>query len=459
MKKLNKNYYWVIFSVIIIIFFLIELKALPYLKPGDENVYLYMEKLISEGKIPYKDFFLAHPPLQILIIAAVFKIVGFNIFISNLMPLLFTLLSAFFLFKIVKEKFNEIKALAAVALFLFSFSTLSLATDFVGINLTAMFAVIGFYCLFNKNNYIKSGIFFGLASITRLYSLVPIFVILIVLFLRNKKGFYKFLLSFSSIFVTTNLILLLLFGPGYFVPVYSYHLMKPFSGEPKLFLLFSFFKINWFLFLFPISFIFARNKKKLEMIWPIAVAYFIFLFTLKKVFEFYLLLLFPFLAILAVYGITDALERIKSKNIRITIIAVLSLVVVWNITADSLFLINHSFMEFESGKDMAAVIKGYAPADAVLFGDSSITPLMSFMSGRKIAFDFADSNEMRFEAAVADIKKTIEMLKKENVVVITQPAAIGDLPLLQYHLNNNCKHLKTFWDRYEGEFSVFYCPR
>jgi len=165
MKKLNKNYYWVIFSVIIIIFFLIELKALPYLKPGDENVYLYMGKLVSEGKIPYKDFFLAHPPLQILIIAAVFKIVGFNIFISNLMPLLFTLLSAFFLFKIVKEKFNEIKALAAVALFLFSFSTLSLATDFVGINLTAMFAVIGFYCLFNKNNYIKSGIFFGLASI------------------------------------------------------------------------------------------------------------------------------------------------------------------------------------------------------------------------------------------------------------------------------------------------------
>ena len=64
MKRI-KDKTWFIFSLIILIFVLIEIKALLFYKPGDENVYLHMGKLLSEGVLPYKDFFYAHPPLQL----------------------------------------------------------------------------------------------------------------------------------------------------------------------------------------------------------------------------------------------------------------------------------------------------------------------------------------------------------------------------------------------------------
>jgi len=46
---------------------------------SDEGVYLYAAKLISLGSIPYKDFFLAHPPFSIVLIALFFKITQTNI--------------------------------------------------------------------------------------------------------------------------------------------------------------------------------------------------------------------------------------------------------------------------------------------------------------------------------------------------------------------------------------------
>ena len=64
----NKISYY-IFIAVIVLFLIVVSKGLTNPQPGDENVYYYMGKLISEGKVPYRDFFLAHPPLHIYIIA------------------------------------------------------------------------------------------------------------------------------------------------------------------------------------------------------------------------------------------------------------------------------------------------------------------------------------------------------------------------------------------------------
>lgn len=60
LSRQDKLSYGLLF-IFVAVFIIITLKGLVISQPGDENVYYYMGKLVSEGKVPYKDFFFAHP--------------------------------------------------------------------------------------------------------------------------------------------------------------------------------------------------------------------------------------------------------------------------------------------------------------------------------------------------------------------------------------------------------------
>ena len=184
-----------LFFLFAILFIFIVSKGLITLQSGDENVYYYMGKLVSEGKLPYRDFFFAHPPLHIYLIALVYKIVGFKIVILKSLPLISILISSFLIFEITKEKFGDYEAIISALLFLFSYSIMFNSVFSFGIEIATLFMVIGVYLLWNKDNYVLSGILFGLAGITRLLSLVPIFIILIINLFLNRKKFSGFILS------------------------------------------------------------------------------------------------------------------------------------------------------------------------------------------------------------------------------------------------------------------------
>ena len=224
----NKQSY-ALLSLFMLIFILIAFKGLKTIQPGDENVYYYMGKLVSEGKIPYRDFFFAHPPLHIYLTALVYKLFGFNIVALKLMPLISTLITSFFIFRIAK-KFGNFEAVAASLLFLSSYSVMFNSIFSFGIELAAMFLVIGAYFLLNKNNYWTAGLFFGLAGITRLLSLIPIAIISILVLFSNKKSFFKLSSGFLMIFLLANGIFFFLSG-SYLSYAYDYHLKKTFGGK------------------------------------------------------------------------------------------------------------------------------------------------------------------------------------------------------------------------------------
>ena len=69
---------WIPFLIVALVFIIIEAKGLTQVGPGDENVYFYMAKAVSEGQMPYRDFFYAHPPLHIFALATLIKIFGVN---------------------------------------------------------------------------------------------------------------------------------------------------------------------------------------------------------------------------------------------------------------------------------------------------------------------------------------------------------------------------------------------
>jgi hypothetical protein len=51
----------------------------------DEGVYLYAARLIADGLVPYRDFFLSHPPLLIAGAAAGLGLTGFDVPLFSLL--------------------------------------------------------------------------------------------------------------------------------------------------------------------------------------------------------------------------------------------------------------------------------------------------------------------------------------------------------------------------------------
>ena len=181
MKK-NKAV-WIL-ALILLVFFVVELKGLSHFDIGDENAYFYMGKLIVDGYLPYRDFFFAHPPLKLLVITPIMALFGFNLIMLKLVPLICTIVTAVFLFMLMRHKFESFSAVLTVVLFLFTKRVMLEATYFLGVNLTAMFVVIGLYFLAVKKRFL-SGVFYGVAAVSGLYSVVPFIVILGFLFFKK----------------------------------------------------------------------------------------------------------------------------------------------------------------------------------------------------------------------------------------------------------------------------------
>ena len=481
----NKTAY-ILLIAIAIIYILIKTTGLNY-SISDENTSFYIAKLMSEGKTVYKDFFYAHPPLQIYLLAVIYKVFGFSFLLLKLTPVIFTLISALFIFKIMQNYSNS-SALIAVLLFLFSYDSLRASTYAMGINLTVMFLIISVYFLF-KNKFLLSGVFSGLAGITGLYSLIAVVIIFILLFRQKpkkvfdaqnstksgillfkknslKKNFVYFLVGFSIIFVLINLLFVVLYGNNYIIPVYKFHFLKPKGDSNIIPLLVRIIKTNLLLFLLP--FVYFFTKKRINLIIYISIALFLFLVLFQKTFGFYFMLLFPFLAIISAYSITKARLKIN-KNI--IIIIFIFLIIISSIIGSVKF-IKYDFQNFNNAQKISDFIATNSKEKETIFGDDSTVPLIALLSKRKIALDFADSNSLRFRSGIDNINEVIKDLKesKNRFIIIYQvnfgrlSGTYGPAYLDEFfeYTKKECKLSKTFkekWNNYEKIFSVYDCKK
>lgn len=448
----NKQSYALLF-LFAVVFVLITFKGLKTAQPGDENVYYYMGKLVSEGKIPYKDFFLAHPPFHIYLIAPIFKVFGFNIIVLKLIPLLSTLITAFFIFKIA-QKFGNMEAVMASLLFLSSYSVMFNSVFSFGIDAAAMFLVIGVYFFFNRGNYLLSGLFFGLAAITRLLALVPIAVILLYFLFSGKRAFFKLSSGFLMIFLLANAIFFLV-SNSYFSYVYGYHLQKTFGGKENFREYIDIVKLNWLLFFSALLFIFAKAKRQLGLFAYISLSYLLFLMALKKIFGFYFLVIFPFLAIIGGYSIINLTKEL-SKKLKIAIMLIFAILFVWNTSSDILFLEKIGFSGFERGRDLMDFIN-LNSNDTLLFGDDSAVPLLALATDKRIALDFVDTNNQVFVSGTKDLSRVLADLKgKRLLFIIRDRQGISGFMEVREFLKN-CSFLSQFHDKLEGNYLVYRC--
>ena len=405
---------------------------------SDENIYYSMGKVIDEGQKPYYDFNYVHPPIQIYILAAVFKLFGTSLVIAKLVPLFASSLAVVMIFLISKKLFDEKSALVGSLLFIITPVFIAFSDQGYGIWETLLFILISFY-LSLKEKYLASGIFFSVAVFTRYLSVLFFPLMLITLFfqkLRWKKFFIYSAASASALFL-------------FFYSIYGFNfidqslLFQLFAKSnpnilPKLpfqYLGFGFFSI----FLASISLIIGITKKEklvvLFSLYPLLIDVLIFSGFTVIIYHYFLIsFAFVFLAL----GRTFTL--VKDKIIQLGIIVIILVSIYHNLPTIDYYqnpAYSQQFLEIVNFVSNATT-KGDK-----IFGESSITTYIMFDKGIPISFNYLDS--FLSYLVYKDERTVVANLEKEKPKVIIDMNSYYEAnPVFSQYLAERYQKEKTF---------------
>lgn len=204
----------------------------------DEGVYLYSAKLVGEGLIPYKDFFLAQPPYLIYLISKVLQLVNFDLNLFHLLYIVWFFSLIFPIYSITLKLTNSRFAAVLSLLLLSTFSELvQWDSHFFALRQASLpFLAISLFFIIVKPKQKIAGIFLGLFAITLfqnfLYSLGIIVAILLYNHFFKKRQINElltknlgFIFSFGSIAFLGYLLIYLL--PNGVSNTVTYQLNRP----------------------------------------------------------------------------------------------------------------------------------------------------------------------------------------------------------------------------------------
>ena len=216
---------WVLCGLIVLIFFGFKLFSYRPLF-GDEHIYYYMAKIMIQGKaMPYRDFFFAHPPVQLLLVAGLFKVFGASFVVAKSVAPLSTVASGVATFAIGRRCLGLFPALLATAAFLGSYHVLRVSSHYTGGNLALALIMCGVWMLFLRRD-VWGAILLALSAHTAVYSGPPIIMILGLLFLYEPKRAFRVIAIVSGVYFAITVVFLVIAGWDYIEGVFSYHFMK-----------------------------------------------------------------------------------------------------------------------------------------------------------------------------------------------------------------------------------------
>ncbi len=321
---------------------------------SDDFNYLMMGKLISEGLAPYKDFFVAHPPLQFILYASLIKLFGLKLWIVNVIPLTSIMVSAFISYKLTSKWYVPL-------IFLAMFPIFHLSSIGFGLNLGLMFVMLAIY---TKNPYL-SGIFAGLAVFSRLHFIPIVFSGLTMHKTLEKKS--KYLVG-GSIMAALFLFMFILL-PKSMESIIFYHAFKDLQ---------YFTAMRFFLIGIGLSGLLVAFRTK--YFWMV-LSFFTFLMVQKTIFAYYLIPLGALLT-LAIHE-----KGINKQGVALFLSAMLGLSL--GATILTIQDIRENKAEIRSLIDTVSTLEGK------LCGNNEILPLLAFKTNKRIKNNEIDTNYQR----------------------------------------------------------------
>ncbi len=199
---------------------------------GDEGIYFYYATRSLHGVVPYRDYVFAHPPLQLLVLAPVFALLGSSFLVGKLVPPALGLATAALLLVVARRIRREswVPALASLALYVTTYDVLRVTSHYTGGNLGALLGLLAMERL-TAGRPIQAGLVTAMTGMAALYAVPgPVFAGLVLLAPR-PRDLASFLLATVVPFLLMNGAMVAWTGWPYVEQVYLFHLAKPpFAG-------------------------------------------------------------------------------------------------------------------------------------------------------------------------------------------------------------------------------------
>jgi hypothetical protein len=225
---------WVALGLLVAAFLTLEIYSFRFF-PSDEGIYFYAASLISQGHFPYRDFFLAHPPLRFLALAALFGVQdGFPFLLLKCLSPAAAVGTALCLFDLVRRRVapplvGYAAAVVAVGAFLFCEFTLKSAGHELGV-FEGLFFVAAAAWLLDRGRARLAGVCGAVAVLTSLLC-APLLLVLAGAWLRTAGPGRRALGGLVMTLVVLHLLLLAICGWPFVEQVYLFHLNKVRSPE------------------------------------------------------------------------------------------------------------------------------------------------------------------------------------------------------------------------------------
>jgi len=183
-------------GVVLLAFLLLKLYSLN-LVSGDEHMYFYMSLLVARGEWPYRDFFFSHPPLQLYLMAPLYKLFGYSLALSKLLPTLAAMVSGVHVFLIGKRLAGRLEGVLGALLFLFTYDVLRGSSHFTGANCALAVGLAAAYQAM-AGRQVVAGILFALSTFTGVYMAPLALMLVVVLALRSWREALRLLVVLAA---------------------------------------------------------------------------------------------------------------------------------------------------------------------------------------------------------------------------------------------------------------------
>ncbi len=455
MKHLDK----LILALFIVLFLAVKLPFIYY-KFSDENVYFYMGKMITDGLMPYRDFFYANPPVHIYFISLLVKVFDSNIFALKVFPIIESILISLLIFLILK-KTDRYQAVAASLLYLFSFVIITTTDYSTGVNLTSLF-LIGSVYLISKEKYHSAGLFAALSVLTKQYAAPAVIGLLIYLFLKKRQKLFDFLMPFIIVSAIIHLAVFLLAGQNYPNDIFFYHLLKSEGIEKSRIIEFFVYWDFPILFFVLLSFLFGKKENMilpLSILLPMLISYILF----SDIYYLYFALAMPYLAWIGAHGLWSLVSKIpKSHYLLFPAILLISAYHSYFYIAD-----HGPAARIDFAGDLAYFTKVTSAPTETIYGSAEIAPLISLLSERKIVNHYADTNRKLFMTGIANTTKRTEEIKGKVRYIISKAVIAGSQVIINEDFVDKrylsaCRIAKTYSvkkDYFSNAVIVFDCGK
>lgn len=396
---------------------------------SDENLHFNIAKNISNGLMPYKDFFFAHPPLQVYFLAFLFKIFGPSFLLAKLPTLAASSLSALMVYLILKELYDERSGFVASTIFLMTPPFLSFSLIGYGVWETMLLVLISVYSIL-KNKLPAASLAFVFAVFIRYLTVVYLPFLLVLIYFR-KQRLPRFLIPFFLLMFAAILLSVSIFGTDYFNQTVSYHLVSKISGqtaEPAQYWGMGFFLIFLALISAHVSYM-ERDKILFLFSLILLIADTAILLSLKLFFYHYFLVSLPF----CIMAVGRSLTVSKDLIIRASLLFIIFLSVVSNPQTIDFYLNASNAEKFHH---IAEFVKNGTSAADKIFGEPTAINFVSFIAGREISGNYLDSylQHLTFEG----VEKVVENLEKYKPTIFIEMELEGK----PYYLGNS--HFRDF---------------